>query len=157
MHECERVLGDRLVSEVDQAKFGEFRTATIRKFFGDLRLVSSVCQLCRWLWPHAQAGAADGARLHKPHLCLHCIQQEDIEAAPLLFNSFMARDANELPVYMCASSADALKRALEDKLAEYNENNPGGQGIGGFVHGGPTCAGGLCQTLFLACSLLFMQ
>ena len=39
VHECQRVLGDRLVSEAEQAKFGEFRAATIRKFFGDLRLV----------------------------------------------------------------------------------------------------------------------
>lgn len=41
VHECERVLGDRLVSEADQAKFGEFRAAAIRKFFGDLRLVGT--------------------------------------------------------------------------------------------------------------------
>ena len=39
----------------------------------------------------------------------------------------MARDASEMPFYTCAPSVDALKRALEDKLAEYNENNPGGQ------------------------------
>lgn len=41
----------------------------------------------------------------------------------------MARDANELPVYTCAPSVDALKRALDDKLAEYNENNPGGDNV----------------------------
>jgi dynein heavy chain len=49
VHECERVLGDRLVSEADQAKFGEFRAATIRKFFGDLRMVGCsglVCLQC---------------------------------------------------------------------------------------------------------------
>lgn len=127
VHECQRVLGDRLVSEADQAKFGEFQAATIRKFFGDLRLVGGKIYGCvvsselvlgcgKWRGP-----------LGPPALLSAASQQEDIEAAPLLFNSFMARDGSEMPVYTCAPSVDALKRALEDKLAEYNENNPGGQ------------------------------
>ena len=33
------------------------------------------------------------------------------------------RDANENPVYKAAPSYDALKKALEEKLADYNENN----------------------------------
>jgi hypothetical protein len=57
---------------------------------------------------------------------MHPGLQADIEARPLLFNSFMVRDANESPVYACATSAEALKRAVEEKLAEYNDGNAGG-------------------------------
>lgn len=86
VHESERVLRDRLVSEADMAKFQEFRDAVIRKHFSDL--------------PLAQ-----------------------VDARPLVFNSFMARDANENSLYSCAPSSDALKKALDEKLSEYNESN----------------------------------
>lgn len=65
-----------------------------------------------------------------PPPCLPHPLQTDIEARPLLFNSFMARDANEAPVYACAPSAEALKKAVEEKLAEYNDGNAGGWGEG---------------------------
>ena len=39
VHECERVLRDRLVSDADLAKFGEFRDAVLRKHFADVPLV----------------------------------------------------------------------------------------------------------------------
>lgn len=55
--------------------------------------------------------------------------QADIEAKPLLFNSFMVRDANEAPLYACAPTMDALKKALEEKLTEYNENHAGASGV----------------------------
>ena len=41
VHECERVLGDRLVSEADGARFAEFRSQITRKHFEDLPLVSN--------------------------------------------------------------------------------------------------------------------
>lgn len=55
--------------------------------------------------------------------------QADIQASPLIFNSFMLRDANELPLYACAPSSEALKKALEEKLAEYNDSNAGKPGL----------------------------
>ena len=132
MHECERVLGDRLVSEADRAKFGEFRSATTRKFFGDLGMVSAAPSAAHYV--QAAGGCERGTGLVDEGLPCFSERgapgssslQEAIDAAPLVFNSFMARDANDMPVYACAPSVDALKRALEEKLAEYNENNPGG-------------------------------
>ncbi|EFN51784.1 hypothetical protein CHLNCDRAFT_37234 [Chlorella variabilis] len=86
LHECKRVLSDRLVSEQDIARFSEFCGTVVRKYFGHMKLL-------------------------------------DIEAKPLLFNNFMARNAIDAPVYTCAESDDVLKRILQEKLAEYNENN----------------------------------
>ncbi len=51
--------------------------------------------------------------------------QADIQASPLVFNSFILHDSNEAPLYACAPSNDALKKALEEKLAGYNETNAG--------------------------------
>ena len=42
-----------------------------------------------------------------------------------MFNSFMSRDGFDAPIYEAVSSADTLKKALEEKLAEFNENNAG--------------------------------
>ena len=39
VHECERVYGDRLVSEADLAKFVDLRMSTTMKFFGNLNQV----------------------------------------------------------------------------------------------------------------------
>lgn len=39
VHECERVYGDRLVSEADLAKFVDLRMSTTVKFFGNLEQV----------------------------------------------------------------------------------------------------------------------
>lgn len=50
-------------------------------------------------------------------------RQADIEARPLLFNSFMTRDANENPIYNATPGYDQLKRLLDERLAEYNESN----------------------------------
>lgn len=50
-------------------------------------------------------------------------RQADIEARPLLFNSFMTRDANENPIYNAAPGYDQLKRLLGERVAEYNESN----------------------------------
>lgn len=36
VHECERVLSDRLMSDIDKAKFKEMRINTTRKFFDDV-------------------------------------------------------------------------------------------------------------------------
>ncbi len=49
--------------------------------------------------------------------------QTEIESRPLIFNSFTTRDANDNPVYHSTTGYDQLKKVLEDKLAEYNENN----------------------------------
>lgn len=150
VHECERVLSDRLVSEADIAKYREFRTAVLQKYFGDLPRVS-VLEV--WggmgavlLWGCAATGVAiqrcvgeAGLQWHRS-LLIHrppspapdAHPQAEVEAAPLLFNSFMARDANESPVYACAPSTEALKKALEEKLTEYNEGNAGGRSRAGL-------------------------
>ena len=39
VHECERVLCDRLVSDTDIAKFGELRVNATKKHFDDLQQV----------------------------------------------------------------------------------------------------------------------
>lgn len=60
VHECERVLGDRLVSEVDQAQFQEMRVAATRKYFEDFKQVrrgwagaGTTQVLPAWLVPEA--------------------------------------------------------------------------------------------------------
>lgn len=50
VHECERVMGDRLVSEADGARFAEFRGQVTRKHFEDLPLVGG-----RWEGDGGQA------------------------------------------------------------------------------------------------------
>lgn len=40
VHECERVLSDRLVSDADIAKFREFRINATRKYFDDVPQVT---------------------------------------------------------------------------------------------------------------------
>lgn len=67
--------------------------------------------------------------------------QAEIEAQPLLFNSFMTRDANEKPVYTAAPSYDQLKKVLEEKLAEYNENNAVMDLVGRLLQGGCRAGG----------------
>lgn len=39
IHECERVFADRLISEVEVAKFTELRISVCRKYFGFLNQV----------------------------------------------------------------------------------------------------------------------
>ncbi len=41
----------------------------------------------------------------------------------MLFNSFITRDTNDNPIYNTGTGYDQLKKVLEDKLTEYNENN----------------------------------
>lgn len=52
-----------------------------------------------------------------------CMQAE-LEARPLLYGSFMISDANDDPVYAPIAGYDVLRKALDAKLAEYNEANP---------------------------------
>ena len=40
VHECERVLMDRMVNDTDMLKFGDFRINTTKKHFDDLPQVS---------------------------------------------------------------------------------------------------------------------
>lgn len=40
VHECERVLMDRMVNDTDMLKFGDFRLNTTKKHFDDIPLVS---------------------------------------------------------------------------------------------------------------------
>lgn len=42
VHECERVLSDRLINDNDMAKFCELRINTTRKFFGDIPQVTII-------------------------------------------------------------------------------------------------------------------
>lgn len=40
VHECERVLMDRMVNDTDMLKFGDFRINTTKKHFDDIPQVS---------------------------------------------------------------------------------------------------------------------
>ena len=53
---------------------------------------------------------------------LPCAQAE-VDARPNLFGSFMVQDADENPVYAPVPSFNALRTALDAKLAEHNESN----------------------------------
>eukprot|EP00879_Flechtneria_rotunda_P029616 GHRR01032042.1.p1 GENE.GHRR01032042.1~~GHRR01032042.1.p1 ORF type:complete len:1612 (+),score=608.41 GHRR01032042.1:122-4837(+) len=46
-----------------------------------------------------------------------------VEERPLLFTSFMQASADDTPLYAQVPGYEALKKALEDKLNEYNETN----------------------------------
>ncbi|KAK9843805.1 hypothetical protein WJX81_007069 [Elliptochloris bilobata] len=48
----------------------------------------------------------------------------DLEARPLLYGSFMVSNADDEPVYAAIPGYDVLRKALDAKLAEYNEANP---------------------------------
>ena len=50
--------------------------------------------------------------------------QADLEAQPLLYGSFMVTNADDEPVYAAIPGYDVLRKALDAKLAEYNEANP---------------------------------
>jgi dynein heavy chain len=52
------------------------------------------------------------------------VVQAALEARPLLFSSFMAAAADDKPLYKEVPTYDALRAALDGKLAEYNESNP---------------------------------
>jgi hypothetical protein len=67
VHECERVLCDRLVSDADAAKFGELRANATRKHFDDLQQVCLLLlerwfcfRVCSFLRRHC-AGSRGGA------------------------------------------------------------------------------------------------
>jgi hypothetical protein len=51
VHESERVLGDRLVSDADVAKFNDFRVSTTRKYFDGIPQV----HICKWMTGHCRA------------------------------------------------------------------------------------------------------
>lgn len=55
VHECQRVFGDRLVNDMDMAKFNEFRVNVTKKFFDDMPLVG---------WVRSNEGSREGAALH---------------------------------------------------------------------------------------------
>ena len=77
--------------------------------------------------------ATEPGRAHSAHATpLHfpARAQADIEARPLLFCSFVRRDANDQPVLAPVSDWAQLRKALEERLAEYNESNAGGWRVG---------------------------
>lgn len=39
VHECERVLSDRMINDTDAIKFNEFRVTVTKKFFEDFKMV----------------------------------------------------------------------------------------------------------------------
>lgn len=51
-----------------------------------------------------------------------------VEERPLLFTSFMQQ--SEETSYMPVASYEALRKVLDDRLAEYNETNTVGRGAG---------------------------
>ncbi len=46
VHECERVLSDRMVSEGDIVRFQDLKMSTIKRHFDDVGQVCGVCVLC---------------------------------------------------------------------------------------------------------------
>lgn len=58
------------------------------------------------------------------HIVWCLLLQAAIEARPLLFGSFMAAGSDERPLYAEVPGYEALRTALDGKLAEYNESNP---------------------------------
>ena len=40
VHECERVLADRMINDTDMTKFSEFRVTVTKKYFDDVNQVS---------------------------------------------------------------------------------------------------------------------
>ena len=40
VHECERVLADRMINDTDMTKFNEFRVTVTKKYFDDVNQVS---------------------------------------------------------------------------------------------------------------------
>ncbi|KAK9808985.1 hypothetical protein WJX72_007373 [[Myrmecia] bisecta] len=86
VHECERVLMDRMVSDTDMVKFNEFRVNVTKKYFDE-------------------------------------VNQTEIEARPLLFNSFMTVGGDDTPIYNTVPGYEELRKTLTEKLAEYNESN----------------------------------
>ena len=121
VHECERVLSDRLVNSTDLGRFAEFRANATKKHFDDIRQARSCCM----------AGALQAG--HDPSSPLSAgvvtpersaAWQADLEAQPLLYGSFMVTNADDEPVYAPIPGYDVLRKALDAKLAEYNEANP---------------------------------
>lgn len=56
---------------------------------------------------------------------MYCVLllQAEVEARPLLYNNFMTVTADDNPVYNAVPGYDQLRKALNDKLTEYNESN----------------------------------
>jgi dynein heavy chain len=130
-HECERVYADRLVTDADVATFSALRAAVVKKhlaalgvvsvMFGVRLLLSSLPR--RILFPFCMRTTPFlKSWRHTPR------PQAAIEARPLLFCSFAGGDGGDGGggggAYDEVPSDDALRRALEDKLAEHNEAGP---------------------------------
>lgn len=62
VHECERVLRDRLITDADVLKFEEFKELTVRKHFADVPLVRLVC--CLFGHGHAYRAVPDVCRIN---------------------------------------------------------------------------------------------
>lgn len=45
VHECERVLADRMINDTDMTKFNEFRITVTKKYFDDVNQVTQLWQL----------------------------------------------------------------------------------------------------------------
>lgn len=83
---------------------------------------------CERVFADRLVSEADQAKFHEFRVAatrkhFEDFKQTDIEARPLLFNSFMTRDANDTPLYAPVPDHAALRKALEERLAEYNEGN----------------------------------
>ena len=75
-------------------------------------------RLCCWV-----NKGVDAQNLAKPSRCDACCCQAAIEARPMLFGSFMATGSEDQPLYAQVEGYDVLRKALDAKLAEYNESN----------------------------------
>lgn len=150
VHECERVLSDRMINDTDMTKFNEFRINVTKKHFDDINQVRdfaagcvcltfsadlampatnlfiSICQSCCDTSLQCDQPWSIYAVLlvmkHAISMLLHDLQGE-VEARPLLYNNFMTVTADDNPVYNAVPGYEQLRKTLNDKLAEYNESN----------------------------------
>lgn len=47
VHECERVLADRMINDTDMTKFNEFRVTVTKKYFDEVNQVNKIATLLR--------------------------------------------------------------------------------------------------------------
>ena len=69
VHECERVLADRMINDTDMTKFNEFRVTVTKKYFDEVNQVNKLATLLRC---RAAAMTVANVHLHEVLVCKHC-------------------------------------------------------------------------------------
>ena len=75
VHECERVLADRMINDSDMTKFNEFRVNVTKKHFDDVNQVMPCKLMHGMLWMICiVAAACQCIRLHMGHTRTECVK-----------------------------------------------------------------------------------